>query len=80
MHDLDLKDGRFGAPEAPTIRLVIEGLRLAYPDDEVLLAEGISLFEALYRAFEQTGRWQGPRPVAARRTRHAQAPRSRKRR
>ena len=80
VHDLDLKDGRFGAPEAPTIGLLIEGLRLAQADDETLLAEGMSLFEALYRAFEHAGRLQGPRPVATGRTRRVQAPRSRKRR
>lgn len=80
VHDLDLKDGRFGAPEAPTIGLLVEGLRLAQADDEVLLAEGMPLFEALYRAFEHAGRLQGPRPVTGRRRPLAQAPRPRKRR
>jgi hypothetical protein len=68
VHDLDLKDGRFGAPEASAIATVIEGLQLAYADDDALLAQGVSLFEALYRAFEQSGRPAGPRPVARRRT------------
>lgn len=64
VHDLDLKDARFGAPEGATVGTVIEGLQLAYADDEVLLAQGMSLFEALYRAFEQSSRATGPRPVA----------------
>jgi hypothetical protein len=64
VHDLDLKDARFGAPEGATIGTVVEGLQLAYADDEALLAQGMSLFEALYRAFEQSSRATGPRPVA----------------
>ena len=68
VHDLDLKDGRFGAPEAPAIGIVIEGLRLTRSDDHELLAEGMTLFEALYRAFTQETLSTGPRPVARRRS------------
>ena len=64
VHDLDLKDARFGAPDGATVGTVIEGLQLAYADDEALLEHGMSLFEALYRAFEQSSRSTGPRPVA----------------
>jgi len=67
VHDLDLKDGRFGAPEAPAIGAVIEGLQLAYADDDALLAQGMTLFDALYRSFELSGRAPRPRPVARRR-------------
>jgi len=70
VHDLDLKDGRFGATNAPTIGLVIEGLRLAQPDDHQLLSEGMALFEALYRAFMQANLSSGPRPVARRTTKN----------
>ena len=66
VHDLDLKDGRFGSAEAPVIGLVIDGLRLAQPDDQTLLADGMTLFEALYRAFAQASLSSGPRPVAKR--------------
>jgi hypothetical protein len=69
VHDLDLKDARFGAPEGATVGTVIEGLQLAHADDEALLAQGMSLFEALYRAFEQASRSAGPRPVARSRQR-----------
>jgi hypothetical protein len=64
VHDLDLKDGRFGAPEAGTVGAVIEGLQLAHADDETLLAQGMALFDALYRSFEQSARVAGPRPLA----------------
>jgi hypothetical protein len=68
VHDLDLKDNRFGSAEAPTIGLLIEGLRLAHTDDDALLHAGIPLFEALYQALTRAGQIQGPTPVAARRT------------
>ena len=64
VHNLDLKDGRFGAPEAPAIGAVIEGLQLGYADDDALLAHGMTLFDALYRSFEQSGRRPRPRQVA----------------
>lgn len=64
MHDLDLKDGRFGAPEASAISAVIDGLQLAHADDDVLLAQRRTLFDALYRGFSQAMRKAGPRAVA----------------
>lgn len=69
VHDLDLKDGRFSAPEAPTVGTVIEGMQLSVSDDDDLLAQGMALFESLYRAFERSARSAGPRPVAQSRTR-----------
>ena len=66
VHDLDLKDGRFGAAEAAAIGFIIEGLRLAQGDDHRLLTDGITLFEALYRAFTQATLSSGPRPLAKR--------------
>jgi hypothetical protein len=69
VHDLDLKDDRFGATEAPAISLVIEGLRLAQSDDQQLLSQGMTVFDALYRAFTQATLASGPRPVAKRRDR-----------
>jgi hypothetical protein len=69
IHDLDLKDNRFGSPEAPTIGLLIEGLRLAHTEDDALLNAGIPLFEALYQALTRARHIQGPTPVAARATR-----------
>lgn len=64
VHDLDLKDGRFGAPEAGSVGLLVDGLQLAHADDADLLGHGIVLFEALYRATERAVRPTGPRPVA----------------
>ena len=69
VHDLDLKDGRFGAPEAAAIAAVIEGLQIVHADDDALLAQGMTLFEALYRSFQQSARRVGPRPLARQPTR-----------
>jgi hypothetical protein len=71
VHDLDLKDGRSGAPEAPTVGAVIEGMQLSVPEDGDLLAQGMALFESLYRAFEQSARSAGPRPLSRARAKHA---------
>jgi hypothetical protein len=70
VHDLDLKDGRFGAPECSTVGAMIEGLQLAYQNDEALLEQGMTLFDSLYRSFEHSTRATGPR-VAARSRRPA---------
>jgi hypothetical protein len=67
VHDLDLKDAKFGAAEAGTVGALVEGLQAQHSDDHVLLDSGITMFEALYRAFDRAGRRVGPRPVAGRR-------------
>jgi hypothetical protein len=64
VHDLDLKDGRFGAPECGTVGAMIEGLQLAYRDDDALLEQGMTLFDSLYRSFEHADRSSGPRLTA----------------
>jgi hypothetical protein len=79
VHDLDLKDGKFGAPECSTVGAMIEGLQLAYQDDDALLEQGMTMFDSLYRSFEQAGRATGPR-LTARPKRRAAAARSRPRR
>ena len=67
VHDLDLKDERFGAPEAPTVAAVVGGLQLATSDDDTLLAEGMKLFDSLFRSFDligPAGRATPDRPAA----------------
>ena len=64
VHDLDLKDGKFGAPEAATLGVAIDGLQLSSMDDNALLEQGITLFEALYRSFGESMRPLRPRGVA----------------
>jgi hypothetical protein len=81
VHDLDLKDNRFGAPEAVTVGHVIDGLQFAHADDDTLLSQGMALFDALYRSFEHAARAAGPRALAEPRKRSSKAaPASRRRR
>jgi hypothetical protein len=74
VHDLDLKDGKFAAPEAVTLGAAIDGLQMSCGDDHQLLEQGMILFEAMYRSFSQHARPARPRPVA----RTQRAPRRRK--
>jgi hypothetical protein len=68
VHDLDLKDARFGAPEAPAVGALVDGLQKLYGNDDTLLTQGSILFEALYRGFQQTARLSSlVRPVGQRR-------------
>jgi hypothetical protein len=71
VHDLDLKETRYGAPECSTVATMIEGLRLSYEDDHALLAQGMTFFESLYRSFEQSTRPTGPRAIAKHKGREA---------
>jgi hypothetical protein len=64
VHDIDLKDAKFGAPEASTISAMIDGLQLTHADDHDLLEHGIAMFESLYRSFERSARPARPRAVA----------------
>jgi hypothetical protein len=75
VHDLDLKDGRFVPPEAPTVAAMIEGLQLANPDDDRLLSEGMTLFESLHRSFAHSARLRGHRATAPHRSSRTRKPR-----
>ena len=51
IHDLDMKDGRYGASEGTAVGRLVDGLRQLYRDDDALLAQGIILIDALHRSF-----------------------------
>ena len=48
VHEADLGDERFDAPEAPGLDVLIRGLSLLHEDDERLLAAAAPLFDGLY--------------------------------
>jgi len=50
VHDLDLKDGKFGRPEAAGIARMIEGLVARYAKDEERLDHGFAMFDDLHEA------------------------------
>jgi hypothetical protein len=56
VHDVDLKDEKFGRPEAAGLGRMIEGIAAAHRDDEPRVERGAALFEDLYRAFGRRSR------------------------
>ena len=48
VHDIDLKDQKFGRQETPGIEQVIAGIAMAHKDDETRLARGAAVFDDLY--------------------------------
>jgi hypothetical protein len=61
VHDIDLKDAKFGRAEAPGILQLVDGLALAHADDLDRLDRGFALFDDLYESFRR----RLPPPVAA---------------
>ena len=53
IHDLDLKDSKFGRPESEGVRQLIAGLVLATDDDEERIRQAGELFDHLYRSFHE---------------------------
>jgi hypothetical protein len=51
VHDIDLKDAKFGREETAGIAGLIGGIVLAHQGDEQRLARGAALFDDLYRHF-----------------------------
>jgi hypothetical protein len=56
VHDIDLKDGKFGRHEVAGIEPLIAGLALAHRDDEERLAHGAAVFDGLYEYFRRKHR------------------------
>jgi hypothetical protein len=61
VHDADLDDERFGAPEAPGLDVLIRGLSMTLSDEEVIEVTR-SLFDGLY-AFKQRSLTLGREPA-----------------
>ncbi|WP_406874005.1 chromate resistance protein ChrB domain-containing protein [Aminobacter sp. P9b] len=51
VHDIDLKDGKFGREETTGIASLITGVCAANPEDEQRIAQGSSVFDNLYQYF-----------------------------
>jgi hypothetical protein len=56
VHDIDLKDGKFGRPETPGIERLINGICTVQKDDEARLARASAIFEDLHGSFARRGR------------------------
>ncbi|HXO19831.1 MAG TPA: chromate resistance protein ChrB domain-containing protein [Thermoanaerobaculia bacterium] len=53
VHDIDLKDGKFGRADAPGILQLVNGLALSHPEDVDRLDRGFALFDDLYESFRR---------------------------
>lgn len=51
IHDIDLKDSKFGREEVPGIASLLSGIALAHKDDETRLQRGGAVFDDLYECF-----------------------------
>ena len=51
VHDIDVKDGKFGRAEAPGLAAQIAGLALLHREDEARLQRGAELFDELLAYF-----------------------------
>ena len=48
VHDVDVKDAKYGREEAPGVGQVVAGIAAAHADDEARLERGSALFEDMY--------------------------------
>jgi hypothetical protein len=53
VHDIDLKDGKYGRADATGIQRLLLGLVLTHPDDEARMVRGFALFDDLYHSFSR---------------------------
>jgi hypothetical protein len=53
VHDIDLKDGKFGREETPGIKVLIAGICTDTHDDDQRLARGAAIFDDLYAVFRR---------------------------
>ena len=53
VHDIDLKDGKFGRPETEGVANLLSGIVAGTEDDERRIERGSAMFEDLYRFFSQ---------------------------
>ncbi len=51
IHDIDIKDGKFGRPEARGVEQLVLGLLAANPEDERRLDRGFAMLDDLYGSF-----------------------------
>lgn len=52
VHEVDLKDGKFGRLEAKGVEQLLFGIVLGTPDDEARIERGLALFDNLYQSFQ----------------------------
>jgi hypothetical protein len=66
VHDLDLKESRYGMPECAAVGRLVDGLRARFADDGEPLEQGIVMIDALHRSFVTDGSSRASKPRRAR--------------
>lgn len=56
IHDIDLKDSKFGRNETGGFSALLTGLVTTHPDDDLRMAEGLRLFDNLYAYYQRQKR------------------------
>jgi len=75
VHDLDMKESKYAAPEGPAVGRMVDGLRSIHANDHVLLEQGIAMFEALGRSFDSAIARKLPHRVRRRKSSKSRRPR-----
>jgi hypothetical protein len=60
VHDIDVKDAKYGREEAPGIAQAVSGIAAAHAADEDRLARGSALFDDLYAGYRASPRQKEP--------------------
>jgi len=83
VHDIDLKESKFGRAETAGISRLIAGIAMNHKDDEDRLPRGFALFDDLYECFRSTptdavsaGRDWGPQAPAGKQLEPSEPPKS----
>ena len=53
VHDIDLKDDKFGRPEKEGVERLLQGIASSHAEDDARLARGSSFFDDLYASFSK---------------------------
>jgi len=56
VHDIDLKDGKFGRPETAGVQSLLAGIAMKYRDDRIRLERGFAIFDDLLEFFSRRTR------------------------
>jgi hypothetical protein len=55
VHDIDLKDSKFGRPDTVGFERVVAGIAMAHSEDEARLERACSVLDDLYEYFKRKG-------------------------
>jgi hypothetical protein len=60
VHDLDLKDGKYGRPETAGVRAMLDGLIAREADDDARVERAMQIFDDLHEALSSRARKRAP--------------------